>query len=140
MNNAQFVVKSEIVQDPDTYKSVLQFQHPTNASGDGGWMMPSREKQISDWKNEGDTPTTKYDREEIEKHSTAEDCWLVINNKVYDATSVLSWHPGGKAAILNHAGRVHLETTEEFESIHDAKAHEDLKGLFAMSPLKHGSR
>ncbi|PLB49086.1 hypothetical protein P170DRAFT_383687 [Aspergillus steynii IBT 23096] len=127
MNNAQFVVKSEIVQDPDTNKSVLQFRHPTNAAGDGGWMTRSRENQIHDWEQEGDVPTTQYGREEIEKHSTEEDCWLVINNKVYDATPVLGWHPGGKAAILAHAGRVHLETTEQFESIHDAKAHDALK-------------
>ncbi|KAH8434013.1 putative nitrate reductase [Aspergillus melleus] len=127
MNNAQFVVKSEIVQDPDTFKSVLQFRHPTNASGDGGWMASSRANQINDWKQEGDTPVTQYDREEIEKHSTATDCWLVINNKVYDATSVLGWHPGGQAAILAHAGRVHMQTTDEFESIHDTQAHEELQ-------------
>ncbi|KAK1141843.1 hypothetical protein N8T08_008355 [Aspergillus melleus] len=127
MNNAQFVVKSEIIQDPDTNQSVLQFCHPTNATGDGGWMTSSRVNQIKDWEQEGDPPVKQYDREEIEKHSTEKDCWLVINNKVYDATSVLGWHPGGKDAILAHAGRVHMKTTDEFESVHDTHAHEELQ-------------
>jgi cytochrome b involved in lipid metabolism len=38
---------------------------------------------------------------EIEKHNKDNDCWIVINGKVYDATSVLDWHPGGKAKLVN---------------------------------------
>lgn len=34
-----------------------------------------------------------------------DDCWIVVDGKVYDATSVIEWHPGGKAAVLGHAGR-----------------------------------
>ena len=33
-----------------------------------------------------------------------------------------------KYMILAHAGRVHIETTEEFESIHDDYAQKKLQG------------
>lgn len=52
----------------------------------------------------------------------------MVDNKVYDATSVLDWHPGGKAAVMSHAGKVHAETSSEFESIHDGYAYQKLKG------------
>ena len=54
--------------------------------------------------------------------------------KVYDATSVLDWHPGGAATILGHAGQVHQDTSNEFESIHDGYAYQKLSGeLIAIS-------
>ncbi|KAK3947039.1 nitrate reductase [Pseudoneurospora amorphoporcata] len=55
-----------------------------------------------------------------------------VRCKVYDATSVLNWHPGGRAAILAHAGKCRQETTNEFVSIHDdfawKKLHECILG------------
>ena len=32
---------------------------------------------------------------EITKHSSAEDCWIVVNGKVYDLTKFAPEHPGG---------------------------------------------
>lgn len=32
---------------------------------------------------------------EISRHRLASDCWLIINNQVYNITSYLSVHPGG---------------------------------------------
>jgi nitrate reductase (NAD(P)H) len=40
--------------------------------------------------------------EEIQKHDKMDDAWLIINNKVYDVTSVLDWHPGGKVCSRIH--------------------------------------
>lgn len=91
-------------------------------------MKPSMENQIAEAKQEAGAPTKEFTREEIEKHATQDDCWIVVDGKVYDATSVLEWHPGGAAAILSHAGAVHQETTDEFGSIHDDYAYEKLKG------------
>jgi len=31
----------------------------------------------------------------ITKHATAEDCWILINGKVYDLTKFAPNHPGG---------------------------------------------
>ena len=43
--------------------------------------------------------------QELEKHNTRESCWVVIDGQVYDATSVLAWHPAGPDVILNLAGK-----------------------------------
>ena len=42
--------------------------------------------------------------QELQKHNTSESCWLLIDGHVYDATSVLRWHPAGKEIVLQNAG------------------------------------
>ena len=39
--------------------------------------------------------------------------WIIIENKVYDVTSVLSWHLGGAKAILTYAGKAMVDITNE---------------------------
>merc|ERR1719433_1433587 len=53
--------------------------------------------------------------EEVAKHNTKEDCWVVVNGEVLDVTKFLSEHPGGELAILTFAGK---DATEEFNMIH----------------------
>ncbi|KAK3713621.1 hypothetical protein LTR37_008315 [Vermiconidia calcicola] len=125
MNNCWYVVKTEIdeAQDADPF---VMFRHPCEPTGDEGWMKSSVENQIQSAKQEAGTPSKQFTRQEIEKHDKEDDCWLVVDGKVYDATSVLSWHPGGKAAVLGHAGKVHQDTSDEFASIHDGFAYQKL--------------
>lgn len=42
--------------------------------------------------------------EEVKKHITENDCWIIIDNKVYDVTKYLVKHPCGKDIILRYAG------------------------------------
>lgn len=42
---------------------------------------------------------------ELMKHTTKHDCWLLINDNVYDVTSYLAEHPGGDDILLKNAGR-----------------------------------
>ncbi|KAK2789694.1 hypothetical protein FQN53_001450 [Emmonsiellopsis sp. PD_33] len=127
LNNSWYRVRTNIIQDPDSGDLSITFQHPTEpVNGTGGWMKPSTEDQIAEIRHELAAPQKQFTREEIEKHNTEKDCWIVINGKVYDATSVLSWHPGGVPTIMAHAGAVHAETTEQFESIHDDYAQKKL--------------
>jgi len=56
-----------------------------------------------------------YSMEEVAKHTTKTDCWVVVNGQVLDVTSFLSEHPGGELAILTFAGK---DATEEFNMIH----------------------
>jgi cytochrome b involved in lipid metabolism len=42
--------------------------------------------------------------EEIKKHNHKNDCWIVIENNVYDITGYLRLHPGGDI-ILDAAGK-----------------------------------
>lgn len=135
MNNCWYTVLPEAVNDPDTGSLSLMFRHPVEpATGKNGWMKPSTEVQIEGIKHEVSAPQKQFTREEIEKHNKEDDCWMVIRGKVYDVTSVLSWHPGGKAPIMSHAGKVIADTTDEFESIHDDYAEQKLSGMLAFSP------
>jgi len=57
---------------------------------------------------------TKYTWEEVHNHRAANDCWMVIEGKVYDFTSWVPKHPGGQL-IMNGAGR---DATPLFYSYH----------------------
>merc|ERR1719217_859675 len=56
-----------------------------------------------------------YSLEEVAKHTSKTDCWVVVADQVLDVTSFLSQHPGGELAILTFAGK---DATEEFNMIH----------------------
>jgi len=53
--------------------------------------------------------------EEVAKHNTKGDCWVVVRNEVLNVTNFLKDHPGGELAILTFAGK---DATEEFDMIH----------------------
>ena len=46
-----------------------------------------------------------YSTEDVKAHSDSDDCWMIINGRVYDVTSYINLHPGGHRALLNYAGR-----------------------------------
>jgi nitrate reductase (NAD(P)H) len=128
MNNCWYEVKPEVFDDPQNEEAYLFFRHPVDpVNGKNVWMKESTEETIEEIKRKAITPEKQFTRQEIEQHYNEDDCWIVVNGNVYDATSVLSWHPGGKGAIMAHAGIVHMDTTDEFESIHDDYAQEQLK-------------
>jgi len=53
--------------------------------------------------------------DEVKRHNKKDDCWVIINGQVLDATPFLNDHPGGAKAILLYAGR---DATEEFNMLH----------------------
>jgi succinate dehydrogenase/fumarate reductase flavoprotein subunit len=56
-----------------------------------------------------------YSMEDVKKHTTAKDCWVVLHDEVYDVTNFLDDHPGGKKAIMLYAGK---DATVEFDMLH----------------------
>eukprot|EP01104_Vermistella_antarctica_P019776 TRINITY_DN7989_c0_g1_i1.p1 TRINITY_DN7989_c0_g1~~TRINITY_DN7989_c0_g1_i1.p1 ORF type:complete len:129 (+),score=25.12 TRINITY_DN7989_c0_g1_i1:288-674(+) len=54
--------------------------------------------------------TGSYTMAEVAKHNSRDDCWLVVDDKVYDVTPYLDDHPGGDS-ILNGAG---MDATDMF--------------------------
>merc|ERR1711953_102861 len=56
-----------------------------------------------------------YTMDEVAKHTTKTDCWVVVSGQVLDVTKFLGEHPGGELAILTFAGK---DATEEFNMIH----------------------
>jgi cytochrome b involved in lipid metabolism len=47
--------------------------------------------------------------EEVSQHNSPEDCWLIINGKVYDITSYKD-HPGGTEMLYQWCGKESSET------------------------------
>ena len=39
----------------------------------------------------------EYTKEEVASHKTLADCWLIINNRIYDVTQFLPRHPAGQS-------------------------------------------
>ncbi len=46
----------------------------------------------------------EFTLEEVAKHNTKKDVWIVYKNKVYDVTNFLEQHPGGEEVLLDLAG------------------------------------
>lgn len=60
---------------------------------------------------------SSFSPSQVAKHNTESDCWIIINNQVYDVTAFLAIHPGGKKVLLRWAGK---DATTEFEALHAA--------------------
>ena len=72
-------------------------------------------------KNKYFTPT------DVAAHNQRDDCWIIINNHVYDVSKYLSSHPGGKLSILRFAGK---DATEMFFKLeHSIEAQQILSGF-----------
>jgi len=52
----------------------------------------------------GTIAKTGFTASEVAEHSTADDCWLILEGKVYEVTEFIPSHPGGKA-ILKGCGK-----------------------------------
>jgi cytochrome b involved in lipid metabolism len=61
-------------------------------------------------------PDKEFSMDEVAKHNTKDDLWVVVKGVVMDLTNWLDEHPGGPQAIMNFMGR---DATEEFEMLHD---------------------
>jgi len=58
----------------------------------------------------------------IAQHSSLQDCWLLIDNKVYNVSSYLSSHPGGVEIIIPYCGK---EATNAFATKDGKGSHSD---------------
>jgi len=59
-----------------------------------------------------------YSVEEVSQHNTPNDCWIILDGKVYDVTRFLSEHPGGNKVILKFAGK---DASKDFKLLHNVK-------------------
>jgi len=89
-------------------------QQATSAAG----PTPTKDGQAASKPNpkEFKIPEKEYTLEEVAKHNTKDDLWVVVKGVVMDLSNWLDEHPGGPQAIMNFMGR---DATEEFEMLHD---------------------
>lgn len=89
-------------QEPDT-----QTQEPgTNTQTQGPGTVPA-------------LPTV-LNAQEVAKHNLASDCWLIISGKVYNLTSYINSHPGGRGNIIQNCGK---DGTFAFDTKYESEPH-----------------
>ncbi|ORY01636.1 NAD(P)H-nitrate reductase [Basidiobolus meristosporus CBS 931.73] len=126
MNNCYFRLKVNL-EENDEGEMVFRFQHPC-VSEKEGWMVDkyggqkTEEKPVE--KPKGDKSFTQ---EEISKHNQPDDCWMVINKRVYDVTDFIKEHPGGAESLTLNAA---MDCTEDFVAVHSTNAHEILEKYY----------
>ena len=75
--------------------------------------ITSPEEGLPQFIQEPETPFEYYTVEEISKHNSTADCWLLIDEDVFDVTEWIPLHPGGAVIILQNCGK---DATELFET------------------------
>lgn len=68
-------------------------------------------------KNKNKTYRKDFTMDEVAKHNTLDDCWVVIESHVYDITKFVPNHPGGWLNLENMAGK---DSTDAFANYHQA--------------------
>ncbi|XP_060215077.1 cytochrome b5 [Lycium barbarum] len=82
------------------------------------------------------TLTKLFTMEETSQHNTKDDCWVVIDGKVYDVSSYLDEHPGGDDVLLGATGK---DATDEFEDAGHSKDARELMEKFFIGELDPSS-
>ena len=79
-------------------------------------------------KIEGAEVVKSFTLAEVFKKNTAENCWIVVSDRVYDITSYIAGntHPGGQKSLTESCGSV--STT--FERIHSPSTQRALERFF----------
>ncbi|KAK9776277.1 putative FMN-dependent dehydrogenase-domain-containing protein [Seiridium cardinale] len=72
----------------------------------------------------------QYD--EVQRHKSADDCWIIIKGQVYDITEFIGSHPGGEHVILDQAGK---DATETFSMLHPPDAIDTLPPGTLLGPV-----
>ncbi|KAI1436238.1 cytochrome b5 [Xylaria sp. CBS 124048] len=75
--------------------------------------------------------SAEFTFQDVAEHNTKKDLFLVIHDKVYDATKFVDEHPGGEEVLLDLGGQ---DATEAFEDVgHSDEARETLEKLYVGS-------
>ncbi|KAK4504388.1 hypothetical protein PRZ48_005304 [Zasmidium cellare] len=65
-------------------------------------------------------------RQEVAKHTSEEDIWVIVDHKVYDVSDFIDAHPGGEVVLRQVAGQ---DATEAFYNLHRHEVLQQYKSL-----------
>ncbi|CBI27309.3 hypothetical protein VitviT2T_000019 [Vitis vinifera] len=82
------------------------------------------------------TLTKLFSMQEASLHNSKDDCWVVIDGKVYDVTTYLDEHPGGDDVILATTGK---DATDDFEDAGHSNDARELMKSFCVGELDMSS-
>ncbi|KAI9007396.1 cytochrome b5-like heme/steroid binding domain-containing protein [Gaertneriomyces semiglobifer] len=57
-----------------------------------------------------------YTVADLATHKSETSAWVAVHGKIYDVTSFLNDHPGGKKVLLKNCGK---DATKQFDSFHN---------------------
>jgi cytochrome b involved in lipid metabolism len=92
-----------------------------------------KKQKIEIKKVEQETPKkSSFSMSDVAKHNNENDCWIVIDGKVYDVTSYIESHPGGRALVnfCGQDGSLAFATKGKKNKPHSPAAYEILKTLY----------
>lgn len=71
-----------------------------------------------------------YNGDEINKHTTSGDAWIVIGDRVYNVTKWADKHPGGAEILLRHSGLAKSKEAEELFKKHKKEDQDKAQAYF----------
>lgn len=111
----QLIASSPIKPSVGPQKKAAGFQEEDPNAAFYGKGFGGEGKPAPAAKNAAGPGTGSYTVEDVKKHATDKDCWVILHNQVYNVTNFLNDHPGGKKAIMLYAGK---DATTEFDMLH----------------------
>ncbi len=77
--------------------------------------------------NEEPSDIEAFTAAQVTEHATEDDCWMIINDNVYDLTSYVAEHPGEEEILrgcgIDGTSLFTSRTTEEGETVGSGTAH-----------------
>jgi len=93
------------------------------------------QNQTSTSNNSGASAAT-YSLTEISQHSTESDCWTTVNGNVYNITSFIPSHPGGRA-IIQACGKDGTSLFKSEREHQEENAEQTLESTYLIGTLKN---
>lgn len=112
-------VSKRITVDFDDGPKPLGVSPPSSTTSAKAPEKPQKEKAYKKENTDFSqfrVPSKEFTVDEVAKHNTESDCWVIVKNVVLDLTPFLNDHPGGKESIVKFAGQ---DATESFDMLHE---------------------
>lgn len=94
-----------IIQNSQTVSPITEVNDDLNNDDDDGDRLVNNTPVVNTPVNNIPSPATGLTTIQVTQHNKSNDCWMIVNNKVYNLTSYMSAHPGGAQTIIPFCGK-----------------------------------